>query len=236
MSATATRLPLAQALTISKGFASALLSIAATPEQRAAVEAGVFVGSIRRKKADIGDIEIVAPCPESIDTTWATKAWIAADPLFTVLNGVLRNGAPVPQNTGLFGESVIVPKDCKKIATAVRGCKPGFKAATITLHAYEGTPNATDISLQVFRGYRGQMGWLKLYRTGPVEFGEWFLGQWKKRHGIPTGDPNWKASVNGWLVGQDQLPLDVFTEEEAFDQCGIAYIPPEDRDKFMEGR
>jgi len=237
VSTTATRIPLATATTLAAAFANALVSIASTKEQQDAVAAGVFVGSIRRKKADIGDIEIVAPCPQGIDPTWATKAWIA-DPFFTVLNGVLRNGSPVPQNTGLFSgnEQVIPPKNAKKIATAVRGVKPGFKAATITLHAWQGTPHARDISLQVFRGYPGQMGWLTLYRTGSAEFAEWFLGKWKDRNGIPKGDPNWKASIDGWLVGRDQEPVNVFTEEEAFDMCGIAYIPPEERDRFMEGR
>jgi hypothetical protein len=213
------------------------VSIASTKEQQDAVMAGVFVGSIRRQKPDIGDIEIVAPCPQGIDSTWATKAWIA-DPFFTVLNGVLHNAAPLPQNTGLFGssEQIMPPKNARKIATAVRGCKPGFKAATITLHAWKNTPRALDVSLQVFRGFPGQMGWLTLDRTGPVEFGKWFLSQWKRRHGIPLRDENWRGSIDGWLVDRTQQPVKLFTEEEAFDMCGIAYIPPQERDRFMEGR
>ncbi len=70
--------------------------------------------------------------------------------------------------------------------------------------------------------------------SGPSEFGQWFLGRWKERMGIPVGDPSRKASIDGYMVNAGGTIVPVASEEDAFRLIGANFVPPERRDAMVE--
>jgi hypothetical protein len=190
--------------------------------EEAAREGVEVVGSIRRRRPDIGDIEIIAPLPRAADPE---KVQSSEDRLFRELNLCVSN--PWVDSSGsLFAAA---PDTSRAFGTAVRGLKPGFKACSLRLAAY-----GVEVGLDVFRYDALNAGWVKLCRTGPSEFGQWFLGRWKERQGIPVGDPARKASVDGYLVDARGSVVPVASEEEAFRLIGANVVPPERRDAMVE--
>lgn len=184
----------------------------------AAAQGVEVVGSIRRRRPDIGDIEIIAPMPRAANPECVQSS---EDRLFRELNLCVSN--PWVDGSGsLFAAN---PDTSRAFGEAVRGLKPGFKAASLRLKAY-----GVEVGLDVFRYDPLNAGWVKLCRTGPSEFGQWFLGRWKERMGIPVGDPNRKASIDGYLVDSRGQIVPVATEEEAFRLIGSNFVAPDRRD------
>lgn len=167
-----------------------------------------IVGSARRGRPDVGDIEVCVPVepPEH-------------DRLFKAMH------ASVHQQDGLFqGPSDLPP------LTIVQGLRPGFKQARVVAHVkYRGSP--FDLPVEIYRFEPGARAWSLIMRTGPKEFGQWFLGRWKRQFSIPTEQP---ASVEGCLVDRygHRVPID--DEAECFRRCGIGFVAPDRRDAFME--
>ena len=190
--------------------------------EEAAAQGVEVVGSIRRRRPDIGDIEIIAPLPRAAnpDCVQSTE-----DRLFRELNLCVSN--PWVDGSGsLFAAK---PDTSRAFGTAVRGLKPGFKACNLRLAAY-----GIEVGFDVFRFDALNAGWVKLCRTGPSEFGQWFLGRWKERMGIPVGDPKRQASIDGYLVDDRGQVVPVGTEAECFRLIGSNYVEPERRDAMCE--
>ena len=188
----------------------------------AAAQGVEVVGSIRRRRPDIGDIEIIAPMPRAANPECVQSS---EDRLFRELNLCVSN--PWVDGSGsLFAEK---PDTSRSFGVAVRGLKPGFKAASLQLKAY-----GVEVGLDVFRFDALNAGWIKLCRTGPSEFGRWFLGRWKERMGIPVGDPKRQASIDGYLVDDRGQIVPVATEAECFRLIGANFVEPERRDAMCE--
>lgn len=190
--------------------------------EEAARDGVEVVGSIRRRRSDIGDIEIIAPMPRAADPE---KVQSSEDRLFRELNLCVSN--PWVDGSGSLFASA--PDTSRAFGQAVRGLKPGFKACSLKLAAY-----GVEIGLDVFRFDAHNAGWVKLCRTGPSEFGQWFLGRWKERMGIPVGDPKRQASIDGYLVDDRGQIVPVATEEEAFRLIGSNFVQPDRRDAMVE--
>lgn len=180
----------------------------------------VFVaGSVRRQAADVGDIDLLAP---------AAPAG-GRDELFERIAATVDN-PPAP--TGIFEAAAqAAAPDGPAIATAVRGLKPGFLAADLVVRAWKGS---VELKVQISRYTRQNLGWQLIYKTGPVEFGRWFLFRWKQRYGIPVNDERFKASIDGCLVNLDKKVIAVESEDEAFARCGLQPVPPAHREAFVQ--
>lgn len=190
--------------------------------EEAAAQGVEVVGSIRRRRSDIGDIEIIAPMPRAANPESVQSS---EDRLFRELNACVSN--PWVDGSGsLFAAK---PDTSRAFGEAVRGLKPGFKACGLKLAAY-----GVEVGLDVFRYDALNAGWVKLCRTGPSEFGQWFLGRWKERMGIPVGDPSRKASIDGYMVNAGGTIVPVASEEDAFRLIGANFVPPERRDAMVE--
>ena len=173
-----------------------------------------IVGSARRGRPDVGDIEVCVPV-EPPDQ----------DQLFQAMH------ACVHQQDGLWAPSSDLPP-----LTIVQGLKPGFKQARVVAHViYQGQP--FDLPVEIYRFEPGARGWALIMRTGPAEFGRWFLSRWKRHFGTPQEKP---ASVEGFLVDSYGARVPIDDEEECFRRIGIGYVRPEQRDEFarrvMEAR
>lgn len=193
----------------------------------------MVVGSVRRMKPEVGDIEMVAPLPRGWDYR---KLGPEDDELFGAINATVDNpwsdeSAPLFAATPPTPPVPPVPTAVPRVlGSAVRGLKPGFLACSLLLRPWDGL----DVPCQVYRYTPENLGWMLIERTGPREFGMWFLGQWKRRYGIPVGVEGRQASVNNHLVNAGGVVVPVPTEAEAFRLCGMAWIEPWDRDGFME--
>lgn len=198
MSATATRMPLAYAQARAREIVA---RVGIPPTSLTGI-----VGSIRRAKPDVGDIEFLVPtAPAS-----ATRDW-----LFDAID------AQVIKAGGLFGgepTAFLVPQ---------KGHKPHFLSASYTITFQNPT---TVVAVEFYRHTPANRGWQLLMRTGPGDFGKWFLGRWKKAHDIGEGRP---ASVDGHLVDRWGKVIPVETEEQCFDHIKCNVIPPDRRDAFV---
>lgn len=169
------------------------------------------VGSVRRRKEYVGDVELIAPPrdkhhdPEHDAIARTMEGYVPAT--------LLDAGEPE-----------------KAIGRAVKGLKAGFKAASIELRRRDGS----YLPVQIYRYTPDNKGWIMLMRTGPGDFGEWFLGRWKDRWAIPRGDARHVASKDGHLVDAQGQVVSVPHEEAAFEKCGIKYVPAERRAAFVE--
>lgn len=218
-----------------------LLEMAIDEAEQHAVGMLQDVGSLRRKKESIGDLEVLAPLPtprEPIDGSRPEIGW-DDDPLFRVLNRIVDNPVSEPKKVAAVlwmqpREELekLAPKR-RELGTAIKGLKPGFLAASIMLRVKKDVCGVGEVKLEIFRAARDNWGWALVMRTGPQEFGIEFLTRWKRRYGIPLGDGG-KASVDGGLVDSQGTPVPTPTEEDAFRLCGMEFIQPERRDWFVE--
>jgi len=178
--------------------------------------ASVFVaGSVRRRVMSVGDIDLVAP---AVSPT-------APDPLYERIVATVTNPPP---RASMFAPEI--PPAEKAFCTAVRGLKPGFLGCDLTVSCWGGR---CELKVQISRYTQQNLGWLMIEKTGPWNFGRWFLMRWKMEHGIPLAG-NLKASIDNHLVGLDQKVIPVSTEDEAFSRCGIGAVAPHNRDAFIK--
>lgn len=175
-----------------------------------------IVGSLRRGKPDVGDVDLLAPAPEPNKH----------DALFEAILETCEG-----QNA-LFGNPAAA-----KFTRPIEGLKKGFLACRLVcqLRGVEPGADAVEVPVQVFRYTPENLGWQLIMRTGPDDFGIWFLTQWKARFGIPTGEEH-PASVKGHLVDDRRIVVPVPSEADAFEKCGLVWIPPEQRTGYVESR
>lgn len=206
------RIPLARALAAAE-MAMRLWGMAAP--------ACAVVGSARRGKAEVGDIELIAPVPEVLTREYDAfeepePVTEANDPLYAII------AASVRHEPDLFN-----PNPPQPVARAIEGLKPGFLAAKLEVRL--AAPPAVTVPVQVYRYTPTNRGWCELMRTGPSEFGQEFLYRWKQRYGI-TGEG--RASIDGHLVDAHRVRVPVPTEADCFRLSGMPFIPPEEREAF----
>lgn len=169
------------------------------------------VGSVRRRKDYVGDIELIAPLRDKHN-----------DPEHASIARTME---------GFIPDSLLsIVEPAETIGRAVKGLKPGFKAASIEVRRRDGS----YLPVQVYRYTPDNMGWIMLMRTGPGEFGEWFLGKWKDHWLIPRGDAGHVASKDGHLVDAQGRVVPVPSEEAAFEKCGLKFVPPDRRAAVMD--
>lgn len=166
----------------------------------------VVVGSVRRGRPDVGDLEILAPLEPRGDDT-----------LCRVVQATME-----PDSASLFAASG--SRD-RYLGRVERGLKPGFLAASLVVR-----PWGIEIPVQIYRYEPENLGWMLIERTGPADFGRWFLGQWKKAWGIPAGEHGRPASIDNHLVDAQGRRVPVPTEADAFRMIRSVEIPPRDRD------
>lgn len=169
----------------------------------------VVVGSVRRRKDTVGDLEFLARRP-------ADGEKCKYDPLYDAIARTMPSDALF---TAVGGSP---------IGDIVKGFKRGFANASFLIRL-AGSPQ-TVLKVEVYRADLSTMGWHMLMRTGPAEFGKWFLGRWKDAFGIPATRP---ASVGGVLCDAEGQPVPVFTEEECFQKIRRSYVAPEHREAFV---
>lgn len=192
----------------------------------------VEVGSMRRMCLQVGDLEAMAPVPV-VGERESDQAW-SSDPLFRVLTRVVSNPPQPAAVLGLFAQKPepMVPDPKLVIGTAAKGLKPGFLICQIALSIkLPDQAQPVEMGLDLFRAHKANWGWKMLMYTGPSDFGKWFLWQWKKRHGIPEDKP---ASVDGFLVDGDGKVVEVRDEHQAFAACGVGFIAPWERERFLQ--
>lgn len=215
------RIPLAAAQSVAATLISRLGLSTIDGGQKDAIG---IVGSVRRLRDHVGDLELIAPLPPK----WESKQIAPPqDDLFMRINGLMSNPW-CDQAAPLFSSGTGMAVAQAPIGRAIRGLKPGFLACSLVLTPWEGV----ELPCQIYRYTPHNRGWMAIERTGPTEFGRWFLGRWKVRFGIPLGDPLRPASVRNHLVNTTGRYVDVPSEQEAFRLVGERFIPPHDRDEF----
>lgn len=183
-------------------------------EWKMPVPACEVVGSVRRRKPDVGDLELLAPLPAP-----------PADPKRddALYEHILATCNGQPQ--ALFGE----PRP--QFTEVVGGLKRGFLCASLKVQLRLGLADeeASVVPVQIFRYTPENRGWQQLMRTGPREMGIWFLQEWKRVFGIQGGP----ASIDGHLVDSWSKRVPVEDEQACFRLIRHEPIPPEQRDGFV---
>lgn len=201
---TGPRIPLA----VAQAAAALLFQKWKMPEPQCAV-----VGSVRRGRHDVGDLEFIAPAAP-LDNP-------KADPLFDAIEATLID------TDRLFSAD-------EPFAQAIRGVKRGFYGASLTVRLrLEKDAAHTIVPVQIYRYDAGAMtnrGWVELCRTGPSELGIWFLQEWKRIFGIQAGP----ASADGHLVDSYMKRVPVEDELACFRLIRHEFVPPHQRDAFMQ--
>lgn len=183
------------------------------------------VGSVRRLKPTVGDIELITPLPAGADEPRLPEAH---DKLFQAINRTVDNPWQ-DDRVGLFtAPAPAVPRMEKPVARAISGLKPGFKTLCLIVSPREGV----EVPVQIYRFTPENRGWVTLMRTGPREFGIWFLTEWKRQYGIPVAE---QACQDNHLVDGRGQVVAVRNEGEAFEACGLRFIAPELREVHMKG-
>lgn len=162
-----------------------------------------IVGSLRRGRDSVGDIDLIAPMPTS-----------QRDDLYETIAATMHT-------EGLFADD-----GTTKIGRAIRGLKPGFRSCELIVKS----KSCGEIPVQIGRfdaGDKGNRGWIEIIRTGPAEFGQWFLAKWKTRWDIPRER---QGSEEGYLLDIAGRKVATPTERTCFDLMAMPYIPPEARE------
>lgn len=194
------------------------------------------VGSIRRERQSIGDIDLLAPMPGPQEP---------ADHLQRALASAFRCAKPAvnpvkvvahPSTVGtLFAvprprEATVQPFELLRPGEAplgelVRGGGPGFRMARVRLEA--GPAPGIHVEFHRFDpGPQGNRGWIELIRTGPAEFGHAIVSRWQHVRGKPY-EP---GSVGGYPLDQAGNRIAVPNEDDAFKLVGIPPIFPFERE------
>lgn len=159
------------------------------------------VGSVRRKREDVGDIEMIAPMPST------SSVGIPTDYLRMSIMQHFAKADP---------DSVFPAGD-----TIISGAGKGFRMASLI---YKST------KVQIFRydpGANGNRGWIELMRTGPAEYSERILKQWKFVCGTKN-TPSF-GSIEGHFVDERGVRVPTPTERAVYELVGLPFTEPENR-------
>ncbi len=109
---------------------------------------------------------------------------------------------------------------------AIDGVRPYFRVARLLLeHETVGR-----VVLRIARytpGPQGNYGAVLLRETGTAEFVEHFYAQWRRQVGIAPGLP---VSRGGFMLGPDDSVTPTPTEEGMFENAGMRWVPPRERE------
>jgi hypothetical protein len=170
----------------------------------------VVCGSLRRGRADVGDIDLVCPRPEPGKR----------DELFEAID------ASVTINP-LFGPGTV------PVGRALEGLRSGFRSCALAMElTHQPTGKFVQVGVQIHRHHAdgSNRGWITVIRTGPKELHPILLGSWKRRQGIPDSQP---GSRDGDFVDQYGHVVPTPTEHRVFELCGFAYRDPEQREALV---
>jgi hypothetical protein len=229
-------------LKFARGLAARLMQVWGPPAAACEV-----VGSVRREQPWVGDLELIAPLPEEgqPDALWdairATLDPLPDEPLPAMPKRPRRGNLSLFDTATMTNPANPVPPAgdgqpaqaaspiASPIGYAASGGKPGFRALSLRIRCdkWDGRP---VVGVQIYRFTPANRGWVQLMRTGPGEFGKWFLTRWKRAFDIP---PELPASIDGHLVFRDRKVAAAATEQELFALLGMGFIPPEKRDYFV---
>lgn len=174
----------------------------------------IVVGSVRRQRPDVADLEFVAIQPAG-----------DKDRLFDQLEDEAGGRAG-----SLFCE------DKPRMIEVVQGLNHRFLHARIRVRlVINGTPFVIPVEIYRFvvLPEMTNQGWVTLLRTGPTDFGIAFLAQWHAHQSIPGG---LQASKGGWLVDAAGKPVSVATEAQAFEGAGMPNVTPVVRQEWIDYR
>lgn len=167
----------------------------------------LVVGSVRRERLDVGDIEFACRAPADGER----------DELFEAIDATL-------ETPGLFGEGTV------PVGRAVKGFKRGFLHSSfrVTMTNQETKQVIQDLPVEIYRWAAddSNRGWITLMRTGPAEFNRWFLSKWKRQFNIPHDR---QASDGGVLLDMYGNPVRVESELDCFDRAGCKFVAPQVR-------
>jgi hypothetical protein len=149
-------------------------------------------GSVRRRVPEVGDLDIIAPLPELRQP----------DLLFSSIDRTVIKPA---EKIGLF--EAATTEQTARFVEVTSGHKPYFKSLCVVANI-EAEGRIHSIPVQVNRYTAQNRGWMELCKTGPKEFGEWFLVKWKEAYGNIVPVP---------------------CEADCFRLAGLAHFPPQDR-------
>lgn len=196
---TGPRIPFSKALQLSEWIAS---------KWRMTEERGCLaVGSLRRKRADIGDLDFIAPLPK--------------DPEQDELHDTIAQSLGIaPKRAPLFTPATSSPMKGR----IVKGLNPGFKSLTLMLTGASGAEMQVNIE-RYHPGPQGNRGWKEMMRTGPDNFGEAILTQWKWV--CRTAGTSAPGSVNGFWVNEHGIQVATPTELHAFHMARCLWVRPE---------
>lgn len=176
----------------------------------------MIVGSVRRGRRDVGDLELLTP---AVDRSIARNS----DAVYVAIDRTVR-----PGGTGLFGGGESGPT--QQMGEALKGLQPGFLAASLRM-SLRINGDELVLPVQVFRARPEAWGWAAIMRTGPDDFNKYILTRWKKAFGIPDTAP---ASVSGQLVDVQGVPVETRTEADVFRLARMTTVEPGDRDGYAE--
>lgn len=192
-----------------------------------------IVGSLRRGKQQVGDIELLAamPAPDQ------------ADPLFEILadrfydpNPTLEAPAKLAQ-PALFAPATPAAGIAQRPVEARRGERIGLPVKGLRSHfrycqlALELKRPERIVHLDIWRydpGEQGNRGWIEMIRTGPSDFGQVMLARWKEVRG-PSEFP---ASEDGYPLSAMGMRLPVPTEPDVFKLLVLPHVPLHARDTY----
>lgn len=170
-----------------------------------------IVGSVRRGVQMVGDLDFIAAHPGKD---------ARRDELFEAIE------AMKPGHGALFGGPMGYPQ-----VIGLRGLKFGFRMCEVRVQFVE---KAEALPVQIHRydpGDRGNYGWVKIMRTGPLEFGKWLLWQHHRNNHLPESQKAADQEPGGGTYLRDQWgkPIPTPTEERAFAVAGVPFVAPERR-------
>jgi hypothetical protein len=169
-------------------------------------------GSVRRRVPEVGDLDIIAPLPEMRQP----------DLLYSSIDRTVIKPA---EKIGLF--EAATTEQTARFVEVTSGHKPYFKSLCVVANI-EAEGRIHSIPVQVNRYTAQNRGWMELCKTGPKEFGEWFLVKWKEANGIPVGTGQ-KACHENHLRDFNGNIVPVPCEVDCFRLAGLAHFPPQDR-------
>lgn len=193
-----TKLKLSQALPLAEKIKDAL-----SP----ACERIEIAGSIRRRKATVGDIEIVA-IPQLIPDMEAQLS--------------------------LFGEPAMKVSALDMLIERLVYDKPHFKGGTKNGENYKNflvnfNSDGSEIGLDLFISAPDNWGYIFALRTGPGDFNKAWVTQQRKGGLLPD-----EFHFNGgWLIGPDGSRIPTPEEEDVFALVGGS-IAATDRDQWKQ--